>query len=128
MEYGAKIENLAEIKMALQKFPTAMGKNLQDAITKSVFLVHATAKELSPKDTGEMSRTHAYQIRPLRGEVYPTTSYAPFVHEGHRTRGGGGFVTARPWLKWTLDAEKGAINDFFKQSVEDTLNETVRHV
>lgn len=137
MNYNVKIENLAEIKATLIKFPARMAKNLQDAIKKSVFVLHAEAWKLTPKDTEETANTQTFRIKPLRGEVFPTTKYAPFVHEGHRQEVGRyvpalgkrlvqPFVKGKPWLKWTVDATKNEVNTFFKRAVEKTLEETAK--
>ena len=61
-------------------------KKYEDALKKACMLVERTAKQKAPKGTGELRRSISYKVESqgdeLRGVVYTTKEYAPYVEYG----------------------------------------------
>lgn len=77
----------------IEEFLKAVGalhvqKTLDKSIKKAVFTIERTAKTRTPVDTGTLRNSYETRFEPLEGRLRNFREYAPFVHDGHRTRGG----------------------------------------
>lgn len=117
-----KITNLREIKDAFNKAPKRMTKALNKAIQQSIFTIERQSKINTPVRTGFLRASHRSLFSNLRGEVGPTASYSIFVHEGTR------FMRARPFLMEAVQSSDSQVQGFFKQAVQDTLDDIARDV
>lgn len=121
-EYRIEIKNLRQIKDAFGKAPKRMTKALNEAIQKSIFTIERQSKINTPVRTGFLRASHQSIFSNLRGETGPTASYSVFVHEGTR------FMRPRPFLMEAVKTSDRQVQDFFKQAVQDTLNDIARDV
>lgn len=111
-----KITNLPQIKAAFNKAPAVMRVNLNKAIKKSIFTIQRQSMINTPVLTGRLRASTASAFSDLRGEVGTHTNYDLYVHEGTR------YMKARPYLREAVEAENGAVNKYFQEAVQDTLD------
>ena len=83
-------------------------------------------KSRTPVDTGHLRQTWHADGPFITGtviaiKVYNNTEYAPFVENGHRTRGGGGWVEGRFMLKDTVVEVEGQMPQLIAPSLERAL-------
>ena len=83
-------------------------------------------KSRTPVDTGHLRQTWHADVPFITGTViaiklYNNTEYAPFVENGHRTRGGGGWVEGRFMLKDTVVEVEGQMPQLIAPSLERAL-------
>lgn len=83
-------------------------------------------KSRTPVDTGHLRRTWHVDGPFITGTVialklYNNTEYAPFVENGHRTRGGGGWVEGRFMLKNTVTEIDGEMPQLIAPSFEQAI-------
>ncbi len=119
---SVKIKGLDKFQKALGKYPAIAGKNIQEALSESVFYVAGQAAQVTPIDTGKLRRgvLKGVRIETLRGIISPNVQYAIHVHEGTPKMRG------RPFLKQGLDKSTKKIETFFKESLEKTFKEIAR--
>lgn len=115
-----KIKNLAQIRAAFGQAPRLMTRELNTAIKKSVFSIESQSKQRTPVLTGRLRASHQSVFGNLRGEVGPTTNYAIFVHEGTR------FMQGRPFLLEAVMSLESKIQNFFKDAVQNVLDDIGR--
>lgn len=68
-----------------------------------------------PVRTGNLRDTHQQMIANLEGRIYPTASYARFVHDGTRK------MAARPWLTYAFNSAQSAIDGHEQDLVRDII-------
>lgn len=113
---NVKIKNLPQIRRAFSLAPALMSKNLNQAISKSTFMVGRTSRINTPVDTGRLRASTRERVSNLKGEVSTNTNYDIFVHQGTR------FMRARPYLRNALQSNEHTINTLFLKATNDTLN------
>lgn len=142
-----EIKNLEAIIAGFNQASALMTKNLNIAIKKVLFVIRAYSVEEAPVKTGYL-RSSAYQkYKPLQGEFGFKAKYALFVHDGtdpyiiipskkkalfwegasHPVRmvhhpG----IRANPFLKRAIDRNEPTIDKFFKEAVDNTLEEIAK--
>lgn len=142
------IEGLDKLKAAMLSSPKVIEDELNRGIKRSVVTLERTARQLAPVDTGRLRASHTSDFSNLRGELYPTTEYAVYVHEGTKahfppigTPGVGNWskkhgipaykvalgiskkgTKARPWLQQTADKEQKNIENIMQDAVDKALN------
>ncbi|MGQ4559258.1 HK97 gp10 family phage protein [Levilactobacillus hammesii] len=77
-------------------------------------------------DTGHLRRTWHVSGPFIGGtvislELYNNTEYAPFVENGHRTRGGSGWVEGRFMLRDTIEVLEAQLPSLISPSLRTTL-------
>ena len=70
----------------------------------------------APVATGNLRDTHQQTIQALEGRIYPTASYAQYVHEGTR------YMRARPWLAYAADTADAAVRQHEGELLDDLLS------
>ncbi len=85
-----------------------------------------SVKSRTPVDTGHLRQTWQVDGPFIGGAIislklYNNTEYAPFVENGHRTRGGGGWVEGRFMLKDTVVEIDGQMPQLIAPSLERAL-------
>lgn len=83
-------------------------------------------KSRTPVDTGHLRQTWHVDGPFIGGTIislklYNNTEYAPFVENGHRTRGGGGWVEGRFMLKDTVAEIDGQMSQLIAPSLDRAL-------
>lgn len=83
-------------------------------------------KSRTPVDTGHLRQAWHVDGPFITGTViaiklYNNTEYAPFVENGHRTRGGGGWVEGRFMLKDTVVEVEWQMPQLIAPSLERAL-------
>lgn len=122
MNVTVKIQNIDEIRSAFSKAPAKMVVSLDKAIKKSVFSIQSQSQRNAPVDTGRLRASHMTGFGTLMGFVQPTANYAIFVHEGTR------FMSGRPFLLEAVQSEDQKVQGYFKDAVQDVLNDIARDV
>jgi hypothetical protein len=72
----------------------------------------------APVRTRNLADTHHTEVMGLTGSIYPTASYAPFVHDGTKR------VAARPWLDYVQrdkDSQIRALETQFLEKITKDL-------
>lgn len=107
-EVQAKAANPAHLKMELQRSLKRVGVQAQRQVKA------ATPIGQPPRGTGNLRRGWSIDGPFIGGtvislQIYNNVEYAPFVENGHRTRGGGGWVEGRFMLRDTVEAISGEL-------------------
>lgn len=132
MNIKVEIPRLPALSSALGSFnPT---KVLGEVINNATQYLRDTAKEYiisgkgyskAPYLTGNMYRGVTSTVVPLRGTIYPTASYAEYVHEG---RGSNRNYGRRPFMEDASEDTKPFAEKELKSQVDDELNKIARKV
>lgn len=129
---NVQIKNLPQIRKAFRKAPELMSKELRRALDYAGKAWERDTKKLIGQGyfkhpTGTLRASISNRVVGFglnaRAEISPSVYYGIYVHEGHRTRGGG-WVAPRPFFVDTLeryDTEQ-TINDFFTKAVASVFN------
>ncbi|MFC6290662.1 HK97 gp10 family phage protein [Levilactobacillus angrenensis] len=102
-EVQVKAANPTKLKMELQQSLKRVGVQAQRRVSNS-----------TPVDTGNLRRGWTIQGPFIGGAVISiqlsnNVEYAPFIENGHRTRGGGGWVPGRFMLRDSIEAISGEL-------------------
>lgn len=119
-QMSVTLKGLNEARRAFKLFPDAVGRELQEGIQRSVFTLERTAKSESPVKTGRLRASHRTQVSRLKGELFPTTDYAGFVHEGTRGRSGN------PWLQRTATSETIHVTAIMQDAINRAINRSFK--
>ncbi|WP_373880033.1 HK97 gp10 family phage protein [Levilactobacillus brevis] len=109
-------------KIATDKVKHGLEVTMQRVKAQSMKAV----KSRTPVDTGHLRQTWHVDGPFIGGAVislrlYNNTEYVPFVENGHRTRGGGGWVEGRFMLKDTVVEVEGQMPQLIAPSLERAL-------
>lgn len=85
-------------------------------------------KSITPVDTGHLRNTWHVSGPDIAGKsitvkLYNNTEYASYVENGHRTRGGKGWVEGRFMLKKTVGIIDGQMDQLLSPSLNKALRE-----
>jgi len=89
IEMNIKVEGLDGLKKAFQQRPAIVKKYINDAISRSIFIIENNATDTNfqfvtprPLRTGLLQRSFKFgiQTRDFFGSIGPTVEYAPRVH------------------------------------------------
>lgn len=102
-EVQAKASNRTELKSELQQSLKRVGVQAQRRVSNA-----------TPVDTGNLRRNWNINGASISGslislELYNNVEYAPFIENGHRTRGGGSWVPGHFMLRDTVEAISGEL-------------------
>lgn len=102
-EVQAKAANPAHLKTELQRSLKRVGVQAQRRVSNT-----------TPVDTGNLRRGWTIEGPFIGGAIISlqlsnNVEYAPFIENGHRTRGGGGWVEGRFMLRDTVEAISGEL-------------------
>jgi len=121
--FQIKIEGLDEFTKIMMKYPEISGRNIQEAITKSIMEIEREAVPRTPFDTGRLAGGYREKFTPLRGELYNLVEYAVKQHETlwyhHR-------VGEAKFLEKGAQAASSQISQYFEDAISKTLNEITR--
>lgn len=90
IEMNIRVKGLNGIKKAFQKRPEIVKRYINDAISRSIFIIENNATDQNfqfktprPQRTGLLQRSFKFgiQTRDFFGSIGPTVEYAPKVHE-----------------------------------------------
>jgi len=132
-------ENIVTIK-GLEEFKSAIQRNPRVTLTEaSKFLVKSIAEYNrsiirnpwavggsgggAPVDTGNLRDTHRREVNRLSASIFPTASYAKYVHgrrEGEVNKGNG--VKSRPWLDYAVKSKDKIIQMYGEQMLKEIVN------
>ncbi|WP_461244461.1 HK97 gp10 family phage protein [Secundilactobacillus muriivasis] len=80
--------------------PAQLKAELQTSLKRVGVQAQRTVKGRTPVDTGNLRRGwNVANAGVMAIELYNNVEYAPFVENGHRTRGGGGWVPGQFFLR-----------------------------
>jgi HK97 gp10 family phage protein len=110
------IKNLERL---LERFDNMAKTDVYGAMAKATNIVHAQAKLLAPRDTGQLAESIHQEVRhngaKTEGRVYTNLEYAPYVEFGTGIKGDGTYpynieglnLTYRssPWVYRNEDGE-----------------------
>jgi len=140
MEIKIHIANLPQVQAALKRSPEIVSKHINAAINRAITIDLWNAKQdTTPVDKGALIGRWGMKFSQLRGELWPTMSYAVPVHEGHRQQVGRyvpaigkrlvkSFVKGNPFLKNAVSKTERKINERFDKGLKDALNEIAASV
>lgn len=94
-----------------------MTLELNKAIKKSVVSIGKDSRTKTPVDTGRLRASTLEKFSNLKGEVGTHTSYDFFVHEGTR------FMRPRPYLRTSVEGNRGNVDRFFTEAVNNVLSD-----
>lgn len=118
-----QIKGLDKLAKNLAKYPKESAKNIQQAITASIFQVERKAKPKTPVDTGRLRAGYRHKFGFLTGTLFNPVKYALKQHEGihfkHR-------VGEAKFMEKGLHQSLGWINSFFEKALEKTLKAIAR--
>lgn len=95
MSAEIKFEGLDEILDKLDKISS--NANLEEALGTCCALVERSAKQLAPKDNGELRRSITSKVEDGVGIVFTPLEYAPYVEYGTGLFAEEGGRTDVPW-------------------------------
>ena len=95
MSAEIKFEGLDEILDKLDKISS--NANLEEALGTCCALVERSAKQLAPKDNGELRRSITSKVEDGVGIVFTPLEYAPYVEYGPGLFAEEGGRTDVPW-------------------------------
>lgn len=121
-QISIQLTGLKKLRQAMKSAPMEVARELDKGIKKSVISLERTAKHEAPVDTGRLRSSHRTELSKLRGELFPTVSYALFVHEPGRTRNWSG----DPWLARTIKQEQRNIESIMQKSVNKAIRKAFR--
>ena len=77
-------------------------------------------------DTGNLFNSIVFgEFSPSAVEVVSGAEYSIYQEFGHRTRGGGGYVAARPYMRPALDDSKADIERLIGQPIIIAIHEVI---
>lgn len=121
---GAKFD-YKEFERFAQKFKAQAPKvkdSLKTAIKQGGEAFKSAVKGNTPVDSGDLRGAWALGKQTATSiDVDNNMEYASYVEEGHRTRGGGGYVPGQFFMKKTVDSHGSK----FTQTVGDKFKEEV---
>lgn len=80
--------------------PAQLKAELQTSLKRVGVQAQRTVEGRTPVDTGNLRRGwNVANAGVMAIELYNNVEYAPFVENGHRTRGGGGWVPGQFFLR-----------------------------
>jgi HK97 gp10 family phage protein len=122
MQLNIKVQNLAQFRAKMQKYPILIGRGLQEAIAKATFTAERGIKKAivggatRAFDTGNLFRSVRSSVSMLQGEVKAHADYSLYVHEGTK------YMRARPFMTTGLDNSMKDIEDIVGKFIKTTLS------
>lgn len=106
----AKIDEIkAKAATALYEGGQLLATACKDALTEADGVV-----------TGKLRGSiNAEQVSDTEVQVAPDTDYAYYVEVGHRTRGGGGFVPGKFYMKNGTEASRDQVADYIRSQLTE---------
>lgn len=97
-----RMEGLEDILSKLEKIDNPQG--ITKALGKACAVVERRAKQLAPKDSGDLRRFISSKVDDLQGIVFNPLEYAPYVEYGTGLFAEGG--NGRQDVPWAYEDEK----------------------
>ena len=118
----ADIDGLDSFLSYMQRVESSIDNIIEESLDETATMVIADTKLNTPVKTGALKRSWTHDNVEHNGDTYTvevgsSLLYAPFVEEGHRTRGNS-FVQGRFMLKDSIDKNK----DKLQQKINDKLS------
>ena len=118
----ADIDGINELLNHIQRLEDSIDNIIKESLDETATMVIADTKLNTPVKTGALKRSWTHDNVEHNGDTYTvevgsSLLYAPFVEEGHRTRGNT-FVQGRFMLKDSIDKNK----DKLQQKINDKLS------
>ena len=116
------IKGLDSFLSYMQRVESSIDNIIEESLDETATMVTADTKLNTPVKTGALKRSWTHGNVEHNGDTYAvevgsSLLYAPFVEEGHRTRGNT-FVQGRFMLKDSIDKNK----DKLQQKINDKLS------
>lgn len=114
------IEGLDELQAALEKFPKDWERIANDALKTGMIVLESGSKAEAPVDSGRLRSSIGSQVikgpgSEIIGKVGSKVEYASYQEYGTR------FQPGKPYLRPTLEKERGRVVDLFKKGIEKAL-------
>ena len=118
----ADIDGINELLSHIQRLEDSIDNIIKESLDETATMVIADTKLNAPVKTGNLKRSWTHDNVEHNGNTYTvevgsSLLYAPFVEEGHRTRGNT-FVQGRFMLKDSIDKNK----DKLQQKINNKLS------
>ena len=116
------IKGLDSFLSYMQRVESSIDNIIEESLDETATMVIADTKLNTPVKTGALKRSWTHGNVEHNGDTYTvevgsSLLYAPFVEEGHRTRGNT-FVQGRFMLKDSIDKNKNKL----QQKINDKLS------
>ena len=116
------IKGLDSFLSYMQRVESSIDNIIKESLDETATMVVADTKLNTPVKTGALKRSWTHDNVEHNGDTYTvevgsSCLYAPFVEEGHRTRGNT-FVQGRFMLKDSIDKNK----DKLQQKINEKLD------
>lgn len=116
--FAKRVGNKVQAKQIVRE----VGNGMRKLATQST----RTVKAATPVDTGTLRRGWTTSGMSFGGSAFSFTlennvEYAPFVENGHRTRGGGNWVEGRFFLKKTVIQIQGEFPQYWQPIFDKAL-------
>ena len=113
------IPNIDKVLAKLDNAPTVIQDEADKAIKKTLIMVEAAAKPLTPIDTDRLRSSYQSQFGKFSGLLKVATDYAVFVHEGTYK------MKPRPFLQQGIEQQQGQIEGLWKELGDNIVNKLV---
>ncbi|HEY3559659.1 MAG TPA: HK97-gp10 family putative phage morphogenesis protein [Kribbella sp.] len=97
------VSELRALAGDLEKGAAKVGKAAPVVVSKSAHDIEATAKILSPVDTGNLMGSISTEVEGLSAEIGPTAEYGGYVEDGTHNDDGSVRMAAQPYMQPALD-------------------------
>lgn len=95
MADDVRLEGMDDVMKMLDSVTSTV--NIQEALQKCCALVEREAKQIAPKDNGELRRSISSRVEGQQGIVFTPLEYAPYVEFGTGLFAEEGGRTDTPW-------------------------------
>ena len=130
MQINIRIENLDKLTRGLSRFPGNLRGEFRNAMEKSIFLIEAKTKPITPFDTGRMRQSiYKDYLEPFKAAISPHVNYAIFICEGTRyyplSKPPKAPGTVRQFMKVGAERAQPTIEAVFNSAVEKALMKSI---
>ena len=126
---------------------SALKRESRKAMNKATTMVHGSAENLAPVDTGELAGSIHMEVKKLptgwQGRVYTNLEYAMYVEFGTGNKGDGSYpykidgvtlaykqdwagMKAQPYMYPALKKNEKRIRKLFKEEVKEELRDSCK--
>ncbi len=120
-----QIKGLDELTQRFAKSPEIVERAFTKALGSATQLLHRSAGEVTPIDTGFLRNSFTTGVERMVGRVLNTAPYAPFVHEGTDvwplsipTKNPN---TVRQFFLSAIEATRETVGGFWQKAAEEVV-------
>ncbi|KRK49039.1 HK97 gp10 family phage protein [Secundilactobacillus kimchicus] len=109
-------------KVQAKANPEAIKREMQTSVKRVGVQAQRTVENVTPVDTGTLRRGWTLSSGGLMAVTLSNgVEYAPFIENGHRTRGGGGWVPGHFMLRDSIKAVESQLGSLITPQFQKVL-------